>query len=157
MALTQNKNLMRMKYINWKLLLPAVTQPLFFLQVKNSSLLCFVFGNHNTKFFVQQLISQGMAYSKLRGLTFSLAWWIYITTCYSLLIDTIVLQSRGVAKLRNFCRQQTKNSRSLLLLLFFFLPLCLCAGWGILCCWTYWRRSKWNFIVILLIILPFAF
>ncbi|XP_046650925.1 uncharacterized protein LOC124342007 isoform X5 [Daphnia pulicaria] len=68
-----------------------------------------------------------VAFSKLKGIVLSLAWWIYLITCYSLLLDTCVLQSRGITKLRNLCRQQSKNSRNLLML-FLFLPLCFCAG-----------------------------
>ncbi|XP_059352236.1 uncharacterized protein LOC130688242 isoform X2 [Daphnia carinata] len=68
-----------------------------------------------------------VAYSKMRGMMFSLAWWIYLITCYSLLLDTCVLQSRGITKLRDFCRQRIKINRNLLML-FLFLPLCFFAG-----------------------------
>lgn len=67
------------------------------------------------------------AYSKLRGMMFGLAWWIYLITCYSLLLDTFVLQSQGIVKLRDFCRQRVKINRNLLML-FLFLPLCFFAG-----------------------------
>nr|CAH0105620.1 unnamed protein product [Daphnia galeata] len=72
-------------------------------------------------------IFQGVAYLKLKGIMLSLAWWIYLITCYSVLLaDPCFLQSQKT-KLRNVCRQQTKSNQNLLML-FLFLPLCFCAG-----------------------------
>ncbi|EFX61786.1 hypothetical protein DAPPUDRAFT_338126, partial [Daphnia pulex] len=69
-----------------------------------------------------------VAFSKLKGIVLILAWWIDYITFYSLLLDTCVLQSRGITKLRNLCRQVGQQCKSRnILMVFLFLLLCFCA------------------------------
>ena len=69
----------------------------------------------------------GAVQTKLQNVTFSISYWIYQITCYSLLLDIVDLQSRPVSILRNMHRRP-KWHMMLFLLLFPLLPLALLSG-----------------------------
>jgi len=72
--------------------------------------------------------NEGGAYLRTKQVLCSLSWWMYLIICYSLLLDTYILQSSGITKLRNIGKQLTRRNTRALLLLFFLVPPCLYAG-----------------------------